>query len=882
MHSQHSTSLTIKLFRLSLTAMGFITLSCPLSAEWQIVEKPGELRVANGKICVLLVQEARQPTSITLQTVDASGKWQPVCRTLRPDFTKHPDANKFFDTSVTPHRFQANEILAEFSVVSRNEKQVNIKLSGKLEGRIVAEQILTLDKDSSSVHVDVSATLNEPILDFFLSTWEFLPTGAPDFVHSPTAKKDDPRSGPAVDQVIGDHAFHSPAIVIQKGGLYICMIPDLSMINAHAVQSSDARRKQKMERNRFSVPIIDEHYTMPTALDLNARSGLTEQPVFSYGMMDFEVSHHVRYQRANNASMLRHLAKPEIRFGYDLLVGADMELGAAFQVATRHIWQRYGHKQFSDEAHLAMPFAEYVREIYGVVSKPMPHDIQAPVSGYEDHGVFIDFEMNGKPVGGMVSPLGGMGFGDALWNFEFWNNIRDANGMVYWGEKLEMPKLKERGQRIINLALEAPRNEAGFFPLVYLAASKQWVISSNGPSPSPRSIFDRSAPVYNVPAMSKSAAHMIEFYQRCGRDPRILEYLRPFANGLLERIDERGAIPSYYTPDMKPIADLHYSAQPAAMMWFLAEMAGVTKETRYRDGAIRIADYLKKEIIPQQRWIDLEVYYSCGKNELSYVMDQQQQLPIRGNLSTMWAAKGFKALYQVTGDKSHLEAGAKAVDYMSFSQASWNPHYIYTANPFGGCTADNVDTATWLDARQCDLVEPFIWYGLELGRQDLVERGIAAARASTVLIHHPRHINNDIYPHINLYGFGLGPENINHEGHNQSAMRTHPSWGECSGIFTGLADAARFTGGGIIDLDHTFAVGTDGIHLSLEERGKEVHITLESRLTKLKQPWEQPYEAELLVRGKSRPIYLNGKPVTVEKVGDQSVIRYSIDAKDKD
>jgi len=48
------------------------------------------------------------------------------------------------------------------------------------------------------------------------------------------------------------------------------------------------------------------------------------------------------------------------------------------------------------------------------------------------------------------------------------------------------------------------------------------------------------------------------------------------------RIDERGAIPPYYTPDMKPIADLHYSAQPAAMMWFLAEMAGVTGDARYR------------------------------------------------------------------------------------------------------------------------------------------------------------------------------------------------------------------------------------------------------------------------------------------------------------
>ncbi len=622
------------------------------------------------------------------------------------------------------------------------------------------------------------------------------------------------------------------------------------------------------------MPIIDEFYTMPTALDLNATSGLTGQPVFSYGIMDFVVAHHVRYQRVNDASMIRHLAKQEIRYGYDLLVGADMPEGAAFQIASRHIWQRFGHPQFRDQAHLAMPFAEYVRTVYDVVSKPMPPAIQAPVPGYEDHGVFLDFEMNGKPVGGMVSPLGSMGMGDALWNFEFWNNIRDANGMVYWGEKLDMPQLKERGQRIINLALEAPQNEAGFFPLIYHAASKRWALSSLGPSPSPNSIFDKSAPVHNVPAMSKSAAHLLEFYQRCGKDPRIVEYLRPFADGLLVRIDERGAIPSYYTPDMKPIADLHYSAQPAAMMWFLAEMTGVTGDARYRVGAERIAGYLIKEIIPQQRWIDLEVYNSCGRNPLGFVLDEVQALPIRGNLSAMWAAKGFKALYQVTRNRAHLEAGAKVADYMSFSQASWDPHFIYTANPFGGCTADNLDTANWLDARQCDLVEPFIWYGFELGRQDLIERGIAAARASTVLINHPRHIENGIYPHVNLYGIGLGPENINHEGHNQSAMRTHPSWGECSGIFTGLADAARFTAGGVVDLDHGFAVGTDGVNLSLEIRGDSFQVNATGRLSEWKLPCEHPYEIELLVRGKNKlPLFLNGTLATIKERDGNLFIR---------
>jgi hypothetical protein len=861
--------------RIFLTVIGILAIIRPAVSDWEYLEKPGRLHVANGRIAVTLTRE-EDAAEILISAADLDGKWIPVCRTIRPDFKETPGANRLFDSSVTPHRYQANEIFRDFSISSRSEAQLQISIRGYRQGRIAAEQVLTLQRHDNRLHVDVSASLHQPLLDYFLSSWEFIPEGPPDFVHSPTAKKDDARSGPAIDQVIGDHAFHSPAIVLQKGGRYVCLTPDLAMINAHAVRSPNARRTQRVPRNRFSVPIIDAHYTMPTALDLDAKSGLTGQPVFSYGVMDFVVGHHVRYQRANDASMVRRLESPTIRYGYDLMVGADMPEGESFQIATRHIWSRYGRAQFRDKLHLAMPFAEYVRTVYGVVSQPMPPEIQAPVPGYEDHGVFIDFEMNGRPVGGAVSPLAGLGYGDALWNFEFWNNIRDANGMVYWGEKLNMPELKERGQRVINLALEAPRNEAGFFPLIYHAASKKWVLSSLGPSPSPKAIFDCTAPVYNVVAMSKSAAHMLEFYDRCGRDQGIINYLRPLADGLVARIDDRGTIPSYYTPAMKPIADLQHSAQPAAMMWFLAEIASVTGEARYRSGAERIAKYLMKEIIPKQLWIDLEVYYSCGQNPLSYMVDEHQGLPIRGNLSAIWAAKGFQALYKVTHDKAHLEAGAKAADYLSFSQGSWNPHYVYTANPFGGCTVDNIDTATWLDARQCELVQPFVWYGLELGRQDLVERGIAAARASTVLINHPRHIENGIYPHVNHYGFGLGPENINHEGHNQSAMRTHPAWGECSGIFTGLADAARFTGGGIIDLDHGFAVGTDGISLSLEQRGDTCHVAAEGRLAKLKKVWEKPYDVELKVRGKRRPICLNGTRATVEGGPDGPVIRCRI------
>ena len=828
-----------------------------------VQETDTSLVVANAHL-QLTIHQQEDGVGIVLSARDGGALTQ-LCRSFKPDPAKRGSGNKLFDTTVTPHRFQATEMAKRFELVSNDKKQAIVRLSGS-DDRITFVQEFTVEADSPAVHVRLIGDLSADKLDYLMSSWEFV-GGKPDFVHSPTAKQQHFNSGPARDQVIGDHAFHTPHITLQKDGNSVALIPDLDMINEHVEVSPDARRTQRVARNKFSVPIVDEFYTMPTALDLNAQSGYTENPVFSYGMMDFIVSHHIRYPRVNDASMVRTIPDKEVQIGYTLLVGVDQEPGTSFQQAVRFIWDKYGHRQFVEEAHLAMPLEQYVGDIYSVVSKPMLPSIQASVPGYEDHGVFVDFEMKGKPVGGMVSPLGALGFGDALWNFEFWNNIRDANGMVYWGEKLNLPKLMERGQRIINLALQAPRNKAGFFPLVYHLASKQWVLSSLGPSPSPKTIFDRSAPVYNVVAMSKSAAHMIEYYKRCKQSKTIIDYLTPFADTLVKEIDPRGAIASYYTPDMQPIKDLWHSAQPAAMMWFLAEMASVTGKERYRQGAEKIANYLMKEVLPEARWVDLEVYYSCGQNGLDFLLDPIQNLPIRGNLSTHWASKGFRVLYQVTQDPRHLEAGEIATDYLAQSQGSWNPHYVYTANPFGGCTVDNVDTATWLDARQCELVQPFIWYGLELGRQDLVERGIAAARASTVLINHPRHIENGIYPHVNHYGFGLGPENINHGGHNQSAMRTHPSWGECSGIFTGLADAARFAGGGIVDLKSGIAAGADGINLSMEQDGQTPSITATGRLNRLKKQWAESYTLQIYVLQGDAPdnakVRFNGLAVTL-------------------
>jgi hypothetical protein len=363
--------------------------------------------------------------------------------------------------------------------------------------------------------------------------------------------------------------------------------------------------------------------------------------------------------------------------------------------------------------------------------------------------------------------------------------------------------------------------------------------------------------------MSKTGAHLIDYYLRCEKDIRIIRYLTPYADWLISAINERGAVPSYVTTKMESSQLMMYTAQPAASMWFLAAMYNATSEEKYREGAVRIATYLEKEILPEAKWNDMEQYYSCGAKPVEFVKDVWQNQPARGTLANIWACEGFAQLYSATNDIKYLKDGEVCLDYLCFAQCSWNPHYIYTAFPFGGFSVDNSDNATYLDARQAETVKPFIWYGKMLGREDLLERGVSAAKASVVLLNLPSHKENDIYRYTNIYPYGLGPENIDHEGHPQSAMRTNPGWGEGSGVFTGLAEAYRELQGGYLDFSKDLKVGVNGIIIEKARVSNDtVFLSIKNSLQDLKQPWTRPFEIRLIFEGLDKPqyhVFINSK-----------------------
>jgi len=805
-----------------------------------------------------------------------AGEWVLVVESFRPPEDFPEEGVQLFNSGIDKsHRLLATEGLSSVAVKDQDKAYVKVLLKGSF-GNATIEQTVRLRANDDFFHIEISSELtgSPAKLEYLLSTFTFNIGKVPGFVFSPCLKD-------RVIDIIGDRAYYSPAIILQEGNLFTALVPDVDMINEHQILSPDARRKRvdldSAAERLFGVGLVDEFMTMPTGLDLNIKNGLTEKPVFTFGMIDVIPDYHVRWRHPNDGSMVRTLDWNDVRYGFDLFIGADTPENIGYQKISRYQWEKYGKKEFRDPRPQALPFKEYVNKVYDKTFQPMG-DFHPPVPGYEDNGSFLQFEIDGQPVGGYR--VTATFWNDLLDNMAWWNNMSDAVGFYFWGKKLKDPDLIDKARRTLNLALLAPQDN-GLFPLIYRARDKKWIGNHFDP-PLDQPTFEGQfvdeggyqfwayyhenpnrfltaegwdSESYNIASCSKTAAHMLQYYRQCEQDQRIIPYVKRYADYMLTQIDENGTVPAWITYDMTPHWVLRNSAHNGATMWLLAELYNVTNEQKYLDGAERIAMFMTEKILPRQDWRDQEHYFSCGPKPLWYKQDMWQGLPARGVLSQIWAMEGFKSLYEASGKQKYLTAGEQVVDFFGFSQSSWNPHYIYTAYPFGGVDTDNGDAA-WLNGHTHHTTHALVWYGLELGRQDILERGVAAAHASLTLIKNDRHRNNNIYsyfssyPSTTLISEWTAGENIEHGSWPCDGNRSAPGLCEGSGVNSGVGQAYRMLGGAYINIQKDLAIGVNGIHLKdVKLNGRKLMIRAEGTMSKLKQPWDQPYETDMRITG---------------------------------
>ena len=798
----------------------------------RVIRNDSIVEVNNGIVkCVILKESSHIIQSFFAVKQD---RWELIAQSLnRGSEIMEADVNPLYAVGseyANDFRLFANEGFRSFKVLSKNDDEAQILLCGKI-GDHEIEETISLKRGQDFFHIEVNGNLSgtPPKLEYLLSSYIFSPPGEPDYTYVPALKRSE-------EDVIGDRKFYAPAAIIQKDYSMLALVPDLNLINSSVVYAEGARPSKAPKL--LAVHVNPDRISMPVAIDLNLNAGVTDHALISFGFMDYLLEQHVYFRHENkHGAMVRTLSDKSLKYGFDLFLKADVPEYIGYRCISSFLWQRYGSGNIKLPRPQAMPFSEYARICYpasinyqGYVvtyDKPVKMSI-AHRSGQPEMASWQQWDMSGKPAGGFRSN-DNLNKGENILYFgAHLNNVDDATGMYYWGRRLNDSSLVDKARRIINLALSAPQNK-GLFPNGYDVNNYSW-----------------SKRDYHTEAASTTAGFLLYYHQSCEAIPGILPFVQRYGEFLVSNVQSNGCLPLFFNKSPEPLPRLRWNASGGSHIWVLSELYKVTGEKKFLETAVLMAGFMIREILPLQKWYDSEAFYGCGNKPESFYDQRTGQYPANTQ-SLYWAIKGFASLYEISMEKKYLEALEAVADYSMFFQAVWDPHFVITAYPFGGFGVQNSD-AEWLDQRNHRFAVALLQAGLLSGRQDLMERAVAAVHSSLTLVNHPLHTQNNIYNYPN-FPVGLGPENIDHDGYPQMPLRSGPNWGETGG----LAAAACFLekiGGVYINFEKELAVGVDGVSVEKYElNGQKINITLKSLLAELTVPYSEPFIVDMKIEG---------------------------------
>jgi hypothetical protein len=643
-----------------------------------------------------------------------------------------------------------------FDTVQRDAGVITLS---KRSGGFAIERRIEVPQKGKIVRVTTEARFDQPrsLIRFFLAGYAFAPDGQP---LSQAGRPDStfvPGLRPRPNQVIGDHQFRAPVAAVQKGPLAALLLPDLR--------------------------VLEDNRPLPTILDLDAASGVVDAPIISYGFADHRLDGHVYFR--HDASLVRNVPN-ELILVYDILLDAQAEPFAAYRQAVPYHWERYGRDYFDRVLPQAMPFEEYARACYPAALSggrlPEGQDPKLPSEpGWFEH------ELDGHIVAGVPA---GWGYRDGWVSWQCWfNNLRSAWGLRWWGNRLGERDWVGKADKMLNLALAAPMDR-GAIPTTYLSKTREWKGTLIAPDPSC---------YYDLTNMAWKGIWLLRWleFDDCPRRDEIARQCHEMAELMIRHQNADGSFPTWLTKDHQVVPILDASAQSALPTWFLAELARSPGQatgdiSRLRSAAERGASFLLDHVVDGQYWYDFETFFSCSpkachqrnlKVDHEAMRDPHTLQAPQNTLSMQWAAEALLAVeaLQGTPQGSALRAGAlKALDMMVLYQNVWPITYRGVAYTFGGFGVQNSD-GEYLDARQAQFGATLCDFGAFLGRRDYFERGVAATRASMTLINHPLHEKMGLYPNPN-YPYGLQPENCGHGGLDRQDGRTGFDWGEGSGL----------------------------------------------------------------------------------------------------
>lgn len=557
-----------------------------------------------------------------------------------------------------------------------------------------------------------------------------------------------PHITPTDRHIISQHCFRSPAMIVSDGSKQLIIIPDLDLMAKSPVK---------------------------WYMDMDA---VTNK--LTIGIGEYSVQEHVLYVRKTGMV----IPKGKLEIGFYLI--AEDEGKAIFNPwrnILSFLWSRWGAELYNDGQPSNKPMHSYVEHTYDWA-----------FNRWGDT-VWQEFKLDGNTVGApcfIVNVTQSPNYkGEvnerevrSIWNQAWFSSLRSAQGLYRYARRMERDDLLEKARLIKELALSAPQRE-GFFPGVIgtemmqisidgklYSRSKGWDTYYWGNSNrNPFSHGDIKSAPFHVLDMSWTALLMLNWYTELESDERLKNYALNYAQALVNIQRNDGFFPAWLDINsLEPMGILDDSPETSMSVTFLIKAYKVSGDEKYLSSALKALEAVINNIIPEGRWEDFETYWSCctyGQNDLVGKKVSRNNMYKQCNFSMYWTAEALYESYKLTGVFKYLEFGQRCLDEMLMTQASWQPPFIHV-NTLGGFGVMNCD-GEWNDARQSLFAELIIKYGVELQIQEYIQRGIAALKASFVMMYCPENERTKVqwekrWPFFNELDYGFMMENYGHDG----------------------------------------------------------------------------------------------------------------------
>ncbi|WP_447639973.1 MULTISPECIES: hypothetical protein [Chitinophagaceae] len=563
-----------------------------------------------------------------------------------------------------------------------------------------------------------------------------------------------PHLTPTDSNIIAQHVFRSPALIMQSSNRQLCLVPDLDLLKSF----------------EYGGRHHSEWY-----LDMDAQKN---QMVLGMGLST--AREHVLFYRKKGASY----APGRIRLGFYLFFSKDSDrIFDPWERILNFYWNKWGASLYKEGEPLRA----------AIVDSSARQTYRWAFHSWEKNtwqNVIVDGDKVGAPtfiVNVTQSPnwKGVVREREtrSIWNQAWFNSLRSAMGLYRYAKDAGNDSLLSYALKTKQLALDFPNRRGFFYSVVatemdtfhvdgtVYGKSKGWNTYYWGNSNRNPFTWDIRESPFHVLDMSYTAYLMLCWYSDLEKDPRLLRYALQYAKALLKVQEKNGFFPAWLDlKTLKPMGFLDQSPESAMSVSFLLKLYRITGDVQYKNAAAKTLGAIIQNIVLQGKWEDFETYWSCsryGADSLVGKRITRNNMYKQNTLSMYYTAQALYSAYQTTKDLSYLKYGKRVLDEMLMYQASWQPPYMYVS-VLGGFGVMNGD-AEWNDSRQSLFAELIVNYGLLLKEPMYIQRGMAALKASFVMMYSPW--NNKTkeqwqkrWPFLGKEDYGFMMENYGHDG----------------------------------------------------------------------------------------------------------------------